>query len=58
MAVRKRKIKPAFKLAIEKQEPEEDLKAVKARLIKELEEKEEDKRKWLDIELDKNLKNQ
>ena len=59
MATRKRKevVKklPAFKMTRLQQE-EEDLKKVKAQVIKELEESKENAKEWLDKELDKNLK--
>jgi hypothetical protein len=62
MAVRKRKPAekkiPAFKLTrIPEEQDENDLKAVKARTMKELEENEANEKEWYDNELDKNLKN-
>jgi hypothetical protein len=48
----------AFKASKPEQNQEEnDLKKVKAQIIKELEEKQEKTEEWFDKELDKNLKN-
>ncbi len=48
----------AFKTGKPAQEQEEnDLKKVKAQIIKELEENQANKEEWYDKELDKNLKN-
>ncbi len=63
MATRKRKVTdkklPVFKVAKAPQETgEEDLKKVKAQIIKELEENEEQAKEWYDKELDKNLRKQ
>jgi len=63
MAARPRKVSdkklPAFRVTrVPEQDGEEqDLKKVKERIKKELEENEADKKEWLDKELDKNLKN-
>ena len=62
MATRKRKavVKklPAFKLTRVQQDAEEnDLKKVKAKAIRDLEEKQKNTKEWLDKELDNNLKN-
>jgi len=62
MATRKRKPAekkfPAFKIARPGEEQEEnDLKKVKARIIKDLEEDKEKEKEWFDKELEKNLKN-
>jgi len=59
MAERKRIVKkvPDFRVTRVEKDPEEyDLKKVKARVIKELEESQKSKNEWLDNELDKNLK--
>ena len=59
MAARKRIVKklPEFRMATEQKEVEEnDLKKVKADLLKELEANEENKKEWYDAELAKNLK--
>ena len=61
MAARKRILKkrPEFRLMKERNEQEEqDLKAIKAQTLKELEADEKNKKDWYDTELDKNLKNQ
>ena len=61
MAARKRIVKklPEFRLMKgQKEEEVEDLKQVKARVLKELEEDEKKKKEWYDNELDKNLKKQ
>jgi len=61
MAARKRIVKklPEFRLRRDKKAPEEeDLKKVKAQVLKDLEANEKDQKEWLDSELDKNLKNQ
>lgn len=61
MAARKRIVKklPEFRVMKENKEPEEnDLKKVKADLLKEIEENEKNKNEWYDAELDKNLKKQ
>ena len=63
MAARKRKevVKklPAFKLTrIQDESEEHDLKKVKAKAIKDLEEHQKNAKDWYDNELDKNLKNQ
>ena len=62
MATRKRKavVKklPAFKLTrIADDAEENDLKKVKAKAIKDLEEQQKISKEWLDNELEKNLKN-
>lgn len=62
MADRKRKPAdkklPAFKMTrVDDRQEENDLKKVKARIIKELEEKRSDAKEWYDNELDKNMKN-
>ena len=44
------------KFTIEKQKEEDDLKKVKAQILKELEEKEKNTQEWYDKEMDKNLK--
>ena len=61
MTTRKRyvtdKKRPAFKLTRIQSDPEEqDLKKVKARIIKELKENDKKKEEWYDNELNKNLK--
>lgn len=59
MAARKRipKTVPDYRVTKVENDPEEhDLKKVKARIKKELEEDEAKKNAWLDDELDKNLK--
>ena len=61
MAARKRIVKklPEFRVMKETKEPEEnDLKKIKADLLKEIEENEKNKNEWYDAELDKNLKKQ
>ena len=61
MATRKRiaKTVPDFRVTgIGKNAEEEDLKKVKARVLKELEEDQKNKKDWFDQELDKNLKKQ
>jgi len=61
MAARKRILKkrPEFRLMKERNEQEEeDLKATKAKVLKELEADEKNKKDWYDTELDKNMKNQ
>lgn len=60
MSTRKRKKVPAFRLSKTPQELEDqqDLKEVKAKLKKELEEDQGTVNEWLDKELAKNLKNQ
>jgi len=61
MAARKRIVKklPEFRLMKDRNEQqEEDLKAIKAQVLKELEADEKSKKDWYDTELDKNLKNQ
>jgi len=62
MATRKRKATngrvAGVKFALDKGKEEEDLKKVKAKILKELEETEAKKREWLDKELDNNLKKQ
>jgi len=61
MAPRKRILKkrPDFRLPKEHSEQDkEDLKAIKAQALKDLEANEKNKKEWYDIELDKNLKNQ
>jgi hypothetical protein len=62
MAARKRKPThgkvAGVKFTINKEKEEEDLKKVKARIIKDLEETEAAKNEWLDKEMDKNLKKQ
>lgn len=59
MAGRPRKIvekkMPAFKLTRVPQEEEQDLKKVKAKMMKELKEKEQNGNDWLDKEMEKNL---
>ena len=62
MATRKRKPVvgkiPAFKLTVTNDDHDEnDLKKVKEKAIKDLEETHEQKKEWLDNELEKNLKN-
>ena len=60
MAARKRIVKkvPDFRLSrIEKETEEDDLKKVKAKAIKDIEENQSNAKEWLDNELDKNLKN-
>ncbi len=60
MSTRKRIVKnlPDFRLPKEKKETEEqDLKKVKAQLLKDLEANEENKKEWYDTEMEKNLKN-
>ena len=62
MATRKRKevVKklPAFKLTrVLEDADENDLKKVKAKAIKDLEEQQKTSKEWLDNELEKNLKN-
>jgi len=60
MTARKRIVKklPEFRLPADPKETEEnDLKKVKAQALKELEEREKNKKEWYDNELDKNLKN-
>ena len=62
MATRKRKPAdkkmPAFKLTPVREDQEEnDLKKIKARTIKDLEENQAKEKEWFDNELDKNLKN-
>jgi len=47
---------PAFKHTEVKVQPEEDLKKIKAQVIKDLKETEQSKKEWYDNELDKNLK--
>ena len=57
---RKRIIKklPEFRLGKDEvAPPADDLKEVKAQVLKELEETEEHKKEWYDNELEKNLKN-
>ncbi len=59
MATRKRIVKkvPDFRVTrVEKDPEEDDLKKVKARIIKELEETQKSKNEWLDNEMEKNLK--
>jgi hypothetical protein len=59
MSARKRIVKklPEFRMPREKQEePEEDLKVAKARMLKEIEANEKNKKDWFDKELDKNMK--
>ena len=59
MSARKRIVKklPEFRLPKEQKElPEEDLKVAKARMLKELEAAEQNKKDWFDKELDKNMK--
>ncbi len=59
MSARKRIVKklPEFRMPREqKEEPEEDLKVAKARMLKEIEANEKDKKEWFDKELDKNMK--
>lgn len=60
MAGRTRKIVekklPAFRTTHVPPEEEQDLKKVKEKLMKELEEKEKNGREWLDNEMEKNLK--
>jgi hypothetical protein len=62
MAARKRKEVtkklPAFKLTRIQEDEENDLKKVKAKVIKELEEKRKNAKEWYDNELDNNLKKQ
>ena len=62
MSARKRKLVtkklPTFRSTRVEEPEDNDLKKVKANAIKALEEKEEDKKEWLDKELDKNLKKQ
>jgi len=60
MAARKRIVKklPEFRLVKGQKETEEDdLKKVKANMLKELAANEKNKKDWYDNELDKNLKN-
>jgi hypothetical protein len=60
MAARKRIVKklPEFRLLKDQNESEEeDLKKVKAKVLKEIEDNEKNKKEWYDNELDKNLKN-
>ena len=44
------------KFTLNEQNEEQDLKKVKARIQKELEENEQNKKEWYDKEMDKNLK--
>ena len=60
MAARKRIVKnlPEFRLGKDQQDPEpDDLKLLKAKALKDLEEDEKNKKEWYDNELEKNLKN-
>ncbi len=61
MATRKRKPTngrvAGVKFAINTDKQTDDLKKVKAQLLKELQEKENDNKEWFDKELEKNLKN-
>jgi hypothetical protein len=59
MSARKRIVKklPEFRMPrVQKEEPEEDLKVTKARMLKEIEASENNKKDWFDKELDKNMK--
>ena len=47
---------PAFRTTHTPPDEEQDLKKVKAKLMKELEEKEKNGQEWLDKEMEKNLK--
>ncbi len=62
MATRKRKPvssnRPIFKVTRTEASEENDLKKVRAQVLKELKKNEENKKDWYDIELDKNLKKQ
>jgi hypothetical protein len=62
MAIRKRKIsekkRPAFRQPVVQPDDENDLKKAKERIMKELEESEQNQKEWYDNELDKNLKQQ
>ena len=61
MAARKRIVKklPEFRLRPDEAAHEEnDLKKVKAQILKDLEATEKNKKEWYDAELDKNLKKQ
>ena len=46
------------KFALNEEKEENDLKEIKARVLKELEEKEKNEKEWYDKEMDKNLKKQ